>query len=249
MAVGGAGQSAAPSLGGAAALAGAGGTQVSSSLRRLSDRHSAFVQFMKYLLPTAAFALVALVMVWPSIHVAGKNFRLGIMSTITPDDIQNLRMARPRFTGIDEKNRPYTLSAVAARQVDRESDLITLESPKADITLEDGAWLAMTAEAGTYHRKSGRLELTGRVNLFHDSGYAFETTAARVDLKAGAAEGDEPVVAHGPVGLLESQGFRVIDNGRSVLFTGRSRLVLHLKDDEFHEAMAPRAKRGAEGAP
>jgi lipopolysaccharide export system protein LptC len=47
-----------------------------------------------------------------------------------------------------------------------------------------------------------------------------------VDIKAGDAEGDEPVAAQGPFGTLTAEGFRLRDRGQVVIFTGRARAVL-----------------------
>ncbi len=71
------------------------------------------------------------------------------------------------------------------------------------------------------------LELNGDVTLFHDQGFELRTETARFDLEAGTARGTESVEGQGPFGTLVSEGFRVLDRGERILFTGRSRAVIH----------------------
>ena len=86
--------------------------------------------------------------------------------------------------------------------------------------------MALSAETGLYDRGGQMLKLKGAVNLFHDTGYELHTSAARIDLARGTASGEEPVSGHGPLGTLTSHGFKVLDRGTRLLFTGKSRLVL-----------------------
>src|SRR5690606_16376386 len=146
---------------------------------------------------------------------------------IDKDAARNLNMINARYTGVDDNRRPFTVTASSANQEDANSPLIALAQPKADIILEDGSWLALTASDGLYNKSTNMLELTGEVNLFHDEGYEFHTPSATFDLKAGDAHGVEPVAGQGPFGQLDAQGFVIHDRGQRVVFTGKSKLVLY----------------------
>ena len=52
------------------------------------------------------------------------------------------------------------------------------------------------------------------------------TKSARVDVSANTAEGHDPVSGHGPSGDIAAQGFRVLDKGNTIIFTGTSNLLL-----------------------
>jgi lipopolysaccharide export system protein LptC len=114
-----------------------------------------------------------------------------------------------------------------ATQSRQDDDLVHLELPKADMTADDGAWLALTARTGAYHRAAEMLDLAGSVNLFHDKGVEISTESARIDLRNGTAEGQQPVEGQGIFGTVDAEGFRVLDRGQTIIFTGKSRLVLH----------------------
>lgn len=208
-----------------------------TSLRRSGDAYSFFVGLMKFVLPAAAFLLITLVLMWPRLKETGEGVVQSIASTLTTADIENVQIVRPRYTGVDESNRPFMLTADLARQDSPDADLISLQAPKADITLEDGAWLAMTAESGAYYQRDKVLHLNGAVSLFHDGGYSVVTEEARVDFAAGTAEGNRPVLGEGPLGTLSAQGFRVIDKGEVLIFTGRARLVIHTEDEGLQNFM------------
>jgi lipopolysaccharide export system protein LptC len=195
---------------------------------RLSGRnsYSIFVGFLKVLLPALAVALILLVVIWPQLSRDSRDFRIRVSDT-SLEQADSLTMLNARFEGVDDKDQPFTLTADEATQTTDDENLIRLELPKGDITLEDGTWLAMTAREGRYRRDTQVLELSGEVTLFHDRGFELRTQAARVDLEAGIAEGSETVEGQGPFGDLVAEGFEVLDRGARVLFTGRSRAVLY----------------------
>ena len=196
------------------------------ALPRLARRYGSFVRFLKLVLPSVAALLVILIAVWPQMNPSNSQLALGFAS-ISQQELDNLSMINARYTGIDGRNQPFAVIADVATEVSPESDLIELETPKADITLEDGTWLALTATAGTFHRENQVIQLKGEVNLFHDAGYEFRTRSARIDLQNGTAYGVDPVFGHGPFGTVKSLGFYVLDQGQRVVFTGKSRLVLY----------------------
>ena len=191
----------------------------------VGNRYSIFVGFMKVLLPAVAVALILLVVAWPKFVLDDNRFRLSI-SKLGPEQAESLTMINARFDGVDDENRPYSLTADMATQSDREKDLIDLELPKADIALQDGTWLALTARQGQYRRERQVLDLTGSVSLFHDQGFELRTESARVDLEKGTAAGNQPVQGQGASGLIDAEGFRVYDRGAQIVFTGKSHMVI-----------------------
>jgi lipopolysaccharide export system protein LptC len=180
---------------------------------------------LKIALPALAVALLVLVALWPQYLLVGGRFQL-VADPSGEAVLDRLSMVNPHFKGRDLSNRPFTVSAESAVQDSDDEELILLAKPQAEITLENGAWVAMKAAQGFYRRDQELLRLTGGVELFHDQGYEIHTPSAAIDLNGGTAEGHEPVDAQGPFGALTSQGFRVAERGDIVEFTGKSRLVL-----------------------
>lgn len=193
--------------------------------RRYSAFYSHLVSLLKMVLPSVAIGLVALVLLWPQLNPIDQRFRLKPVA-VGIDDLENLRMMNPRYMGTDAQNQPYTITADRALQVSGDSNVTDLVNPKGDVTLKDGTWLALSADAGSYNKEEQVLDLTGNVNLYHDGGYEIATASARIDLAGNDAQGDDPVVGQGPDSELSGEGFRVYDRGERVVVTGQSRLLI-----------------------
>jgi lipopolysaccharide export system protein LptC len=196
-----------------------------ASPRRYSAFYSHLVTLLKLVLPSVAVCLVAMILLWPQLNPIDKNFRLKPVA-VGMEDLENLRMMNPRYVGSDTQDQPYTITADQATQVSGDSNVTDLAKPKGDITLTDGTWLSLTADAGTYRKKEQLLDLEGHVNIFHDGGYEMLTERAHVDLAKNNAEGNDPVTGQGPDTELNGEGFRVYNRGQQVLVTGQSRLLI-----------------------
>jgi lipopolysaccharide export system protein LptC len=195
------------------------------SAARPSRGYTRFVSWMKLVLPAVAVALLLLVATWPRLQAQLGRLGAG-MAKLDLNEARDLRMVNAHFSGLDKLNRPYTVTAEVARQMPSKDDLVSLEGPKADITLQSGAWVAVNSDTGLYQQQQQVLDLFGQVHVFHDTGIEFTTDSARVNLNQGTAEGTEPVAGQGTFGELNAQGFQLLDRGERVIFTGKSRLLL-----------------------
>lgn len=182
------------------------------------------VRWAKRLLPALALALLAVVMFWPEIEGNEERSRVSFRRPVQPR-AEALRVVNPRYQGIDDLNRPYTVTAAEAQQLGGE-EILELEEPRADILLTDGSWVYLRAHAGRYDRPRSHLDLMGDVTIYHDNGTMMLTQQAAVEIDKGSASGDRPVAAQGPFGTLTSEGFRLTERGAVVVFTGRAHVVL-----------------------
>ena len=188
--------------------------------------YSRFVNMMKLILPTVALVLIILVVAWPHIDAEKLGFRIGVtMLKLSGSDDPS--MINPRYVGTDSDDQPFSITADLAQNITASGTSITLIMPKADITLDDGTWLVLTANEGMYARVGKTLNLLGSVNLYHDSGYEFATPRAKINLATGSAESSDPVRGQGPFGQLVASGFRVVNKGKVIHFLGKSKLPLH----------------------
>jgi len=175
-----------------------------------------------------ALVLIGLVLAWPYLKTEDLKFRLSF-AALTADQTEDPSMVNPRYVGFDKDNQAFSITADLAHKLASESPNVELEMPKADITLDDGTWLVLTAETGLYRRTEKTLDLEGAVNLFHDSGYEFRTSRASIELEKGTARGSAPVHGQGPFGDLSGEGFYLIDKGKTIVVTGKSKLVIYPK--------------------
>lgn len=197
--------------------------------------YSRFIGMMKYVMPLLAVVLLIAVFFWPQFKSTKQQATNSVLQTFKPDDLNNFQMVSPNFVGTDDKNRPYRVTAELARMENKDADIVKLQKPKADITLENGQWIAVTAKDGIFHQKAKQIELIGDVNVYHDAGYTFKTEYAKVDVTNGWAEGNKPVAASGPKGTLTAEGFKITDKGKTVVFTGKSRVVFNVNDQDTKE--------------
>jgi lipopolysaccharide export system protein LptC len=190
--------------------------------RRIARRRF-LINVTKWILPLAAMALLASIALWPEVEDSAIKAHMR-MSHVS-GDVDGGKLLDARYNGVDEKGRPYTVTAATAWQIDPER--VGLTMPKGDITLESGTWLMLTSKEGTFMQHLNQLDLANDVTLYRDDGTTMHTQSASLDLKAGAAAGSDPVHAEGPFGVLDAKGFTVMDRGAAIDFPGPAHLVLN----------------------
>jgi lipopolysaccharide export system protein LptC len=184
-------------------LGGGSRDRVPPAPRRIARRRF-LINLTKWVLPMAAAALLASIALWPEIEDAALKARLS-MSHVS-GEVEGGKLIDARYNGVDEKGRPYTVTAATAWQIDPQR--IALTMPKGDITLENGTWVMLTSRQGTFTQHQNLLDLVK-------------------DVKAGVAAGSDHVHAEGPFGVLDAQGFAVMDKGAAIDFAGPAHLVLN----------------------
>lgn len=177
--------------------------------------------------------LLIVVVAWPEFAADEERFR--IPEAVGPIGTSRPQVLNARVLGVDSKSRPFQLTAETSSFKNEDGhEYYLLEQPKADIVLEDGSWVALTAIDGKYEEDTRLLYLVGDVNVFHDAGHEFHTPKARFNLDDRSASGDDPVDGQGPLGSLKSEGFRIYDGGDRVVFTGKAQMLVFrsLRDTE-----------------
>jgi lipopolysaccharide export system protein LptC len=198
--------------------------------RAAVDRYSRRVVLLK-----RALLLVA---AWPRLSPLLDSVRLGF-AAIDLREARELKMLNPRYAGTDRLNRPYVLTAAIGRQVPNHDNLMSLEQPRAEMMVHPGAKVVVTAATGIYQSQTQLLDLFGDVTMTHQNGTRFVTPRAHADFSANTAEGHNPIEGHGPSGDIWGQGFRVLDKGDTIIFTGRSHAALKASKAGMGKPAAP----------
>jgi len=186
-------------------------------------RRRRLITLTKWLLPAVALLLLAAIAIWPEIDRIKDTARIAYQRGAA--SVAGATVIDARYHGIDEQGRPYTLTAATAQQAG--PDRINLTLPKGDTTLANGTWLMLQARQGVFLQHSNQLDLSREVTLYRDDGTTLVTASASIDLKNGAAAGNEPTHAEGPFGTLDAQGFTLTDKGAAMQFIGPAHLVLN----------------------
>lgn len=193
--------------------------------RRGGGRYSIAVATLKLALPLLALVVTVAILAWP--EMGGEEARISLKpAKVTAEDATMLRMANARFVGTDEQDRPFTITSAETNQASATAPTVFLTTPRADLTTRTGSWMVADAKQGIYARDKRQLDLAGDVMVLRDTGDEFRTAAASIDLVTGTAWGTDPVEGQGPSGHVTADGFKMIDRGERILFTGKARVVL-----------------------
>jgi lipopolysaccharide export system protein LptC len=162
---------------------------------------------------------------WP--YLAPSGDRLRIAASLPVVDLGRDRDAvlDAIYTGIDRGGRPFSLHSILIRPVDGERNRVQLASPQLSMTLADGRPVKMQANLGVYDQNRWTLALSGQVLLEVGQDYSMKTESTLLDIRKERAEGNKPVLAAGPFGHLQADGFRLEEGGKTLTFLGRSRLI------------------------
>ncbi len=174
------------------------------------------IRTSKFVLPVVALLLLASTALWPEFDLATDRARIVLGGLHGMLDGASLTDAH--YQGVDQRGRPYTVTAATATQRDQEQ--VDLTVPDADMTLENGTWLNVKSKQGVYMRKAQQLDLSHDVVLYRDDGTTMTTSVATVEMKAGAASGNAPTHVEGPFGTLDAAGFTTVDKGAAIQFWG-----------------------------
>ena len=208
---------------------------------------------LKIGLPLIAVICVTYIVVWSRWQLPNVTIRPTdvIPRPGAPASTTDVTVNTVKYDGVDARNLPFSITAETATQPDstpppadpavapqqpsqtpaapKTDSVINLTNPEADMTMQDGAWVDVKADKGVYNRDQGTADLSGNVKLFHDTGLQIETDAATVDLKNNTAQGNQPVEGQNAAGTLVAEGFQVLNDGRMVIFTGRSYMKIFPK--------------------
>ena len=207
---------------------------LSGAPRAVSYRpaYSRLVRRLRVVLPVAVLATLAAIALWPRIRAA-----LNHPTELTEQD-RRARMVSGRFVGADSHGKPYTVTYDTADQPPGGGP-VEMVNPLAELTLDNGRWVAVRAMHGRYDQAAGLIDLSGHVELFHDSGYRFTTDRAHVEISKNLVWGDRAVEGHGPKGQIVARGFRLADKGDTIVFTGPARLLLRPDEAQLPDPDAP----------
>lgn len=133
---------------------------------------------------------------------------------------EELRVASPRFTGVDNNGKPFEITARSATQRPGGPDVVELEMPRA-IQGDNDEKTIVTAERGFYKSEENVLELQDGVALEHKIGsetYVLRAPAATVAIK------DEIVSSNAGVGGEGQDGSR-LSADRMTAYRAEGRVV------------------------
>lgn len=189
-----------------------------------SPHWDAFVRVMRYLLPTAAITLAALIIAWPSINETEVSFTLSEDEVARSDGV--IRMTNPRYVGTDAIDRLFRIRAAAGQQDDPNDNRIRLTDIFAEMELgpDPAKPATVTARTGIYRMNDATLSLLGGVEVKGQDGLTLNLSGAEVDLKAHTATGQGTITGMSDLGKIEAGEMEIRVDEREGSFDGGVRL-------------------------
>lgn len=196
------------------------------STEAYSESYTKFVRTLRLVLPLLAAGIVMVLFLWPAgdeeaIMPVRQDKDMLKGQTIAKNELTN-----PYFESADQKNNPYTIRAVRAVMGEKNENLIMMEEPEGEMTLQNGAKVRVTSRTGAYRRDTERFYLSGAVDITHDRGYTLKSEETHFDLKAKLAWSDLDVTATGPDVSIAAKGLKADNDKGTLFFTGPATLTL-----------------------
>ena len=192
-------------------------------------RYTRIVRLLRWVLPLCALALAVFLLTWPSFNLIELPEVIPISGLEQPTP-ERSTMTNVRFLGTDSDGRPFTISARRAWHGSDRGEMVFLEGVSGSITVGEGDWMSLAADAGYFEQASQVLTLESSVKVTSSNGYRLESERVLIDLEQGMAESDGMVKGTGPSGDLEAEGFEVTDHGGKFTFSGDVAVTLHTGD-------------------
>lgn len=152
-----------------------------------------------------------------------------------------LKMANPRFAGIDDEGKPFEITAEAAKQVPGSTNVVELDLPRA-VQGDGDEQTVVTAEKGLYESETNMLELTEGVTLSHDIGpdvYVLRAPAATVSIKEEIVTSNAGVGGDGSDGgRLEADTMKAYNAEGRVVFEGNVYMRIYPKSSQAESTQA-----------
>jgi len=181
---------------------------------------SLLIKRLRIALPVLALVLVGALLL---------NTRSGGDEDAYLDDFANLdatpeelRMANPRFAGVDDKGHSYDITADAALQTPGVKEVVELVQPRAVTTGADTKTV-VTANKGVFQTKDNVLDLSDGVTLNHSVGeetYVFTTSAATVSIGDETVQSTTGVEGESGSGTLRADRMRAYNSEGRIVFEG-----------------------------
>jgi len=143
----------------------------------------------------------------------------------------NQIIENPQFLSTDKKNRPFVLKAKKAKRKESTKNIFILDSPSGNLENNNG-FITLKSMNGKFDQDKEMLFLFNDVRFENEIGYKFSTEDAYINLNSNEVFGDKKIRGFNDEGEINSEGFKIIDQGNKIIFFGKAKLVIKDKKVE-----------------
>ncbi|AZI36170.1 hypothetical protein NT2_04_01500 [Caenibius tardaugens NBRC 16725] len=185
--------------------------------------HDRLVGFLSKALPAAIGVLVALMVLFPFAPRGDISFLLDRNDVAVIRD--RLRVDDAMYRGIDNKGRPFSLTAGQAVQRSSREGIVRMEDLKARILLSDGP-AVISADNGRYDIDKDVVSVDGPVSFTASDGYRMVARDVAINLGTRKLLGQGRVEGALPAGTFSADHISADLGERVVALYGNARLQM-----------------------
>lgn len=183
--------------------------------------HDRLVKFLAAALPMLVGVVAALMVITPLSPRGEVSFLLDRKKVDVIDE--RLRADKALYRGVDDKGRPFSLTAGEAVQRSSAEGVVRMRDLSARLLLPEGP-AQIVAPAGEYDLRSDRVDIPDTVRFTAADGYAMRLDGVVVDLPAQEVTGAGGVSGTVPAGNFSADRLEVDLDARTVSLVGNARL-------------------------
>jgi len=185
------------------------------------SRHDKRMSLLKWLLPTLAGLLLALIVIWPLSSVQEFSFLLAKDRVAAATE--RLRVDRAVYRGETARGEAFVIEAERAVQKSSAVPVVEMQRLSARLQSAEGP-ARVTAPFGRYFLDTDLLRVIGPVKLTSDAGYTVDTGTIDVDLNARTVKSREAVSGQLPIGSFSADRMSADVHGRVIVLEGSAHL-------------------------
>ena len=186
--------------------------------------YSVFIKSLKYIL--LLFSVSILILVVYNNNPIEKE-KIYPDFSYNENDFQSVRqvLRKPTFVGIDNKNQPLKVMAYKATRLKQEPNIFNLEKPTGEINTGKEKFF-LSGDKGIFYKNVEQLKVKGNVKFKNGNEMTFTTSEMYFDFKKEILSGNKRVNGKRNNSVIVSEGFKILNNGEQIFFTGKTKLKL-----------------------
>lgn len=186
-------------------------------------QHDRLVGFLSRALPAAIGLLVAVMIITPLSPRGEVGFLLDRNKVAVIKD--RLRVDNAMYRGIDNRGRPFSLTAGNAVQHSSAEGIVRMNDLSARILLNDGP-AVLNADSGRYDIRTEKVNVDGPVRVSAADGYRMVARGVSIDLENRLMLGQGRVDGAIPAGTFSADRLHANLAERTVTLDGNARLYM-----------------------
>jgi len=195
------------------------------------DSYSAFVVWVKTLLPIVALGLLSTIFLFSGKVDVTQSLPYAKLNIA--EIVREQRITKPYFSGVSDNGTEITLSAAYASSDKQDSDILNITDLSIILTSENAKTVRITAGLGVLDAAKQKAIVSRNVYLTAMPGFWLKTNGLTVDLKQGVATADTVFQSITALGTIDAGNMlvKMIADDQQIVFTNGVRLIYYPKSN------------------